>query len=119
MRGDPPAIAPDALGALPSGPGAAAILAAGAGALALGVFAFAGDAWPKVKAAFNLWKPSGPLSGVSLAAVLVWLLAWWGLARLWRGRNVNLALVNVAAFIMLAGGLLLTFPPFMDLLLAK
>jgi hypothetical protein len=106
----------DPPGDLPSGPGAAAILAAGLGSFALGVFALAGDAWPRVKAAFNWWKPTGPLSGVTAATCLVWLVAWFVLARLWRGRNVNLAAVNVAAFALLAGGFLLTFPPFMDLL---
>lgn len=100
----------------PNGPGAAAILAAGVGSLALGVFAFAGDAAPPLKALLTLWPPSGPLSGVSTAAVLVWLGAWLALDRLWRRREVDLARVNTAAFLMLGGGLLLTFPPFMDLL---
>ena len=80
--------------------------------------------WPAtpglgVKAAFNWWKPTGPLSGVTAATCLVWLAAWFVLARLWRDRNVNLAAVNAAAFALLAGGVLLTFPPFMDLLLGK
>ena len=101
---------------MPSGPGAAAVLAAGIGSLALGVFAFAGDASPPIRSAFNIWNPSGPLSGVTSAAVLVWLIAWYLLARRWSTRNVGLGWVNIAAFTMLAGGLLLTFPPFMDLL---
>src|SRR5471030_594869 len=67
----------DTPGLLPNGPGAAAILAAGVGSLALGVFAFAGDAWPTVKHAFDLWSPTGPLSGVTLAAIVVWLAAWF------------------------------------------
>lgn len=104
---------------LPNGPGAAAILAAGAGSLALGVFAFAGDASPAIKLAFTVVRRSGPLSGVSLWAVIVWLAVWFGLSVRWRTRNVDLARVNAAAFVMLAGGLLLTFPPFMDLLLGK
>jgi hypothetical protein len=104
---------------LPSGPGAAAILAAGAGALTLGVLAFAGDAWPGLKPSLSIWKASGPLSGVSSLAVLVWLLIWFALSLLWAKRNVSLVKVNVAAFIMLAASLLLTFPPFMDLLQGK
>jgi hypothetical protein len=101
---------------MPNGPGAAAVLAAGIGSLALGVFAFAGDASPPIRSAFNIWNPSGPLSGVTSAAILVWLIAWYLLARRWSTRNVGLTGVNIAAFAMLAGGLLLTFPPFMDLL---
>jgi hypothetical protein len=104
---------------LPNGPGGAAILAAGLGSLALGVFAFAGDASPPILRAFNVWNPTGPLSGVTAGAVIVWLVAWFALARAWERRSVNLARVNIAAFIMLIAGLLLTFPPFMDLLQGK
>ena len=104
---------------LPNGPGAAAILAAGIGALALGVFAFAGDASPTILHMFNIWQPTGPLSGVTTAAVLAWLIAWYSLARSWTLRSVNLRRVNLAAIIMLVAGLLLTFPPFMDLLQGK
>jgi hypothetical protein len=101
---------------IPNGPGAAAILAAGAGAFALGLFALIGDAWPAAHRGFDVWKPTGPLSGVTLGAVLVWLAAWFWLSRRWAGREVRLARVNAAAFAMLAAGLLLTFPPVMDLL---
>lgn len=105
--------------ALPNGPGAAAILAAGIGSLALGVFAFAGDASPPILRAFNFWNPTGPLSGVTLTAMIVWLVAWFAFARVWTGRSVNLGRINTAALVMLVAGLLLTFPPFMDLLQGK
>jgi len=101
--------------AMPNGPGAAAVLAAGIGSLALGVFALAGDAVPTIRSAFNIWNPSGPLSGVTTGAVVVWLVAWFLLARRWSNRDVGLTAVTVTALAMLAGGLLLTFPPFMDL----
>ena len=101
---------------LPNGPGAAAILAAGVGSMALGVFAFAGDALPAARQAFDVWRPTGPLAGVTCATIAVWLGAWLGLSRLWSKRNVSFGAVNVAAFMMLLVGLLLTFPPFMDLL---
>ncbi len=107
------------LDSLSNGPGAAAILAAGLGSLALGVFALAGDASPPIRLALNVWNPTGPLSGVTTGAVIVWLVAWFALARAWGRRSVNLARVNTAAFIMLIAGLLLTFPPFMDLLQGK
>ena len=101
---------------LPNGPGAAAILAAGVGSLALGLLAFASDAAPGLKGAFTLWTPTGPLSGVATGAVAVWLVVWFVLDRAWARRDLDLKPVNAAAFAMLAGGLLLTFPPFMDLL---
>ncbi|HBK05373.1 MAG TPA: hypothetical protein DDZ81_05855 [Acetobacteraceae bacterium] len=101
---------------LPTGPGAAAILAAGIGSLALGVFSFAGDAVPAINRAFIFWQPSGALSGVTITAIVIWLVSWFGLSRRWAGRDVALGTVNVAAFVMLVVALLLTFPPFMDLL---
>jgi hypothetical protein len=104
---------------LPNGPGAAAILAAGIGSAALGVFAFAADAMPMIRRALIFWPPTGPLSGVTTVAIVVWLAAWYGLARRWGSRDVNIVLVSVAALLMLLAGLLLTFPPFMDLLQGK
>ena len=104
---------------LSNGPGAAAILAAGIGSGALGIFAFASDASHVVGQAFDIWPPSGPLSGETLAAIFVWLFAWLVLSRLWASRDVSLACVNIAAFALLIAGLLLTFPPFMDLLQFK
>lgn len=102
-----------------NGSGAAAILAAGIGSLALGVCALAGDAVASVGRAFIFWSPTGPLSGVTSTAIIMWLAAWFVLARRWSGRDVALGRVNAAAFMMLLGGLLLTFPPFMDLLQGK
>ena len=98
---------------------AAAILAVGIADLALGVFSLAGDAVPAVAARFNIWKPTGPLSGVTTFAILIWLAAWLVLARAWAVRDVNLRRVNLAATVMIVAGLLLTFPPFMDLLQGK
>jgi len=107
------------LGSLPNGQGAAAILAAGIAWFVFGLFDVAGQAWPAVGAAFNIWRPSGPLSGVSTAAIGVWLLAWLLLVVRWRKRDVRLGRINAAAFALLATGLLLTFPPFIDLLLGQ
>jgi hypothetical protein len=104
---------------LPNGPGAAAILSAGIGAGALGVLALAADAFSVVRQALLLWPPSGALSGVTTAAIVVWLATWFGLSRLWATRDVSLARVNVTAFALLGLGLLLTFPPLMDLLQGK
>jgi len=40
----------------------------------------------------------------------------WFLSRRWAARNVNFHRVNLAALVMIVAGLLLTFPPVMDLL---
>jgi hypothetical protein len=104
---------------LTNGPGAAAILAAGIGSAALGVLALANDASPAINKLLTFYRPTGGLSGVSTVAVIVWLVVWFGLARRWATKTVPMAQVNVAAFALLAVGLLLTFPPFMDLLQGK
>jgi hypothetical protein len=104
---------------IPNGAGAAAILAAGIGCAAMGVLAFAGDAWDGIGKALNFYNPTGTLSGVTDLAILIWLGSWFALHRVWHARTVAIAKVNVAAFALLIVGLLLTFPPFMDLLQGK
>jgi hypothetical protein len=101
---------------LTNGPGAAAVLAAGIGATALGVFAVMGDMWPVFKKLMIFYKPTGPLSGVTTSAVIVWLLAWGVLEWRWKQKTVQIGRVAVVACVLLVVGLLLTFPPFADLL---
>lgn len=104
---------------LPNGDGMAAILAAGIGCAALGVFAFLGDAFQGIGQFFNFYNPTGTLSGVTDTAIAVWLAAWYVLAKSWGGRDVAVGRVSLVAFVLLAVGLALTFPPFMDLLQSK
>jgi hypothetical protein len=105
--------------ALPNGTGAAAILAAGIGCAAVGILAFAGDASDRIGQLLNFYNPTGTLSGVTTVAILVWVVAWLILDRLWHGRTVSMTSINVIAFTGLIVGFLLTFPPFMDLLQGK
>lgn len=115
-----PSAAPTAVVSdLPNGPGAAAILSAGLGCFLLSVFAVLADASKPVAKFFTYYVPTGPLSGVTTTAILLWLLTWFVLARMWRHRTVALVKINVAAFVFLLLGILLTFPPFADLLLRK
>jgi len=104
---------------LPNGSGAAAILGAGIGCGAMGVLAFWGDASDSMGKTLNWYNPSGTLSGVTTSAIVIWLVAWFVLDRMWRNKTVEIMKVNVAAFALLAVGFLLTFPPFMDLLQGK
>jgi hypothetical protein len=104
---------------LANGNGAAAILAAAIGCFVLGILALAGDAFPGVAKILNVWNPTGPLSGVTDAAIVVWLAGWWVLARRWSGRDIVLRPINAIAALLIVGGLILTFPPFMDLLQGK
>jgi hypothetical protein len=102
-----------------SGPGAAAVLAAAIATFTLGVLALAADAVPSLARVLNFWNPTGPLSGVTDIAIIVWLVSWFAFSRRWVGRSPDLRRVNLAAALLLVVGLLLTFPPFMDLLQGK
>jgi hypothetical protein len=99
----------------PNGAGAAAILAAGIGAFLVAVFAILADRSATIKSAMIFWKPTGPLSGVTTCAIVLWLASWVVLHLRWRNRSVALARVNAAAFALLILGLLLTFPPIANL----
>lgn len=99
-----------------NGSGAAAILAAGIGAFALAVLAIMADRVGGFGKAMILYKPTGPLSGVTTCATLAWLAAWVILHLRWRNRTVAFAHVGAVAFILLILGLLLTFPPLASLL---
>lgn len=102
-----------------SGSGAAALLAAAIGGFTLGICAFAGDAMTAIGHALNLWNPTGPLSGVTTVAILVWLVAWIVLSRLWASRTIDQHRINLISAALFVLGLLLTFPPCMDLLQGK
>jgi len=98
-----------------SGPAAAAILAAGIGTLALGVLTILSDKSLASKNLLAFYKPTGSLSGVTTVAVVVWLAAWVLLDRLWKHRDVSLKKVNAVSIVLLAMGVLATFPPITEL----
>lgn len=99
----------------PNGSGAAAILAAGIGSFMVAFFAILADKSATVKSAMIFYKPTGPLSGVTTCAIIVWLACWFVLKRRWRRREVAFGRISTAAFVLLALGLLFTFPPIADL----
>ena len=79
----------------------------------------AGDGSKAVAGVLTFYGPTGPLSGVSTVAIVIWLASWFGGNHTWKGKQIALGKVSVVAFVLLALGLLLTFPPFEDLLLGK
>lgn len=100
---------------IPDGSGAAAILSAGIGSFMVAFFAIAADKIAAFKSYMVFYKPTGPLSGVTTSAILVWLIAWAVLELRWRKRSVSLARINTIALILLGLSVLLTFPPVADL----
>jgi hypothetical protein len=85
------------------------------GSFLLAVFAILADQLPAIKSLMIFSKATGPLSGVTTCAIVLWLAAWAVLHARWRNRNVAFARVSVAAFVLLILGFLLTFPPIADL----
>jgi hypothetical protein len=100
---------------LTNGSGAAAILAAGIGSFALAVLTCAGDKLAAVKNSLIFYKPTGPLSGVTTSAILIWLVTWGILEWRWRNRTVGVGRISAIALALLGLSLLLTFPPIVDL----
>jgi hypothetical protein len=101
--------------ALTNGSGAGAILAAGIGSFALAVLACAGDKLAAVKNSLIFYKPTGPLSGVTTGAILIWLVSWVILEWRWRNKTVGVGRIAAIALALLGVSLLLTFPPVVDL----
>jgi len=104
---------------IPNGAAAAAILSAGIGCFAVSLCGWLGDAVPALGHFFNSYHPTGPLSGVTTTAIVVWLLSWFLLSRAWQGKKLSMGKINVTAFLLLVAGFLLSFPPIGDFLQGK
>ncbi len=99
----------------PEGPISAAILAAGIGALALGVLTTLAEASDSV-ADWLRWNAAvGPLSGKTLMTVIVWLVSWTGLHLWLRGKPFETRRAVTFAAVLIALGVLGTFPTFFQL----
>jgi len=98
-----------------SGSGAAALLAAAAVCFALAVLAILGDKSDSIRSSLIFYEPTGPLSGVTTCAILVWLVTWIVLEWRWREKTIAVGRIVAIAFALLALSLTLTFPPVGDL----
>jgi len=99
----------------PEGPVTAAILAAGVGALTLGILTTLAEASTGIKDLLNLYDPVGPLAGKTIGAVLVWLVAWGVLHMMYRDKEVESRGALTASLVMIVLGVLGTFPTFFQL----
>jgi hypothetical protein len=106
--------APPVTRTLPNGSGAAAVLSAAAGCFTVSALSILGDKLPAVKSSSVFYKPTGPLSGVTTGAVLVWLFTWAILEWRWRKKTVAARRIAVVAILLLALSLILAFPPVGD-----
>lgn len=96
------------------GAAAAAFLSAGIGSVVLGVLTLLKANSVAAKGLLTFYVPTGPLSGQTTLTIAVWLISWFILNRRWKNQQVNFNRIFVIALILVAVGLLATFPPLFE-----
>jgi hypothetical protein len=99
----------------PDGPAVAVMIATGIGALVLGIFTVLSEASESVHEFLEFNERVGALSGKTIFGTVAFLLSWGGLHLALRDREVDWRLAITALLVLLAIGLVLTFPPFFQL----
>jgi hypothetical protein len=96
----------------PFGPVAAAFLAAGVGALVLGIVTTLAEANGSFKAWLEWSTSVGPLSGKTIIAVIAFVVAWAAFGIGLRGKNPKPRSIFMWTAVLVAVGVVLTFPTF-------
>jgi hypothetical protein len=96
----------------PEGPVAAAIIAGGVGALAVGLLTTLAEASTSIRTFLNFYTPVGPLSGKTIGGVLIWLVSWVVLYLVYRDKPFETRKALTVALVLIGLGLLGTFPIF-------
>jgi len=89
----------------------AAFLASGIGALVLGLAVVGSEVSPAINSFLRWVGPVGPLSGKVGLTVIAFVGSWVGLHFFFRNRTLKLTTSFTVSLVLLALGLLLTFPP--------
>lgn len=97
-----------------NGAAAAAVLAAGIGSFTLGVLTTLKASSQAIRNLLSFYVPTGPLSGQTTIAVAVWLICWVVFHLFWKEREVNFKKIFIIAIILIAVGMLGTFPPLFE-----
>lgn len=96
----------------PSGPPAAAMLAAGIGALTLGILTTLAEGVTSIKDWLQFNDRVGPLSGKTIISVAVFFGVWGLLTAVWRRSDPPLKRIAAATAVLVVLGLVGTFPIF-------
>ena len=96
----------------PAGPVAAVLIAAGIGALVLGILTVWAEASVGFRESLAYSDRVGPLSGKTIWAVVAFVVSWGALALALRGRRVDLMKATTVSVILIGLGYLGTFSPF-------
>lgn len=94
----------------PLGPVNAALVAAGVGCFAVGLLTSLAEASASAKSFLTLSTAVGPLAGKVVFAVLIWLVAWLILHVTLRKSSVEFKTALTITLVLVALGLLGTFP---------
>ena len=97
-----------------TGAALAAVLAAGIGALAVGLVVILDAA--DLFGVPALYEPAGGVSGRMTLAAVIWLVAWGALHVRFRNRELDARRVRRLALVLTGIGILLTLPPVWSLL---
>ncbi|MCC6177049.1 MAG: hypothetical protein IT305_17205 [Chloroflexi bacterium] len=98
--------------AKPDGPLAAVLLAAGIGSFALGLVTTVAEASEGFRDRLNINAGVGPLSGKTIWATIIFVVAWAVLAARLRNRDGLLRSATIIFVVLTVLGLLGTFPIF-------
>jgi len=99
----------------PFGPVAAVFVAAGIGAVILGLLTALAEASSSIKDTLQLNDRVGPLAGKTIGAVIVFLIVWAVLHAMWKDKDPDSKKVFVWTWVLLAIGVVLTFPIFFQM----
>ncbi len=99
----------------PSGPAAAAMLAAGIGTLCMGIVTTLSEASTGIADALQWNDRVGPLSGKTIISVIVYAAAWALMFGLLRRKEVPLRTALIATIVLVVLGLIGTFPTFFQI----
>jgi hypothetical protein len=92
----------------------AAVLGAGIGSFAIGAFVLLNEAG--LFAAPALYGPAGGVTGRTMFATIVWLLAWGVLHARWRSREIASGPVFTWTVVLVVLAIIATLPPLWGLL---
>ena len=92
------------------------MLAAGIGCFFLGLFTDLSESNKAIEGILSFSKPVGALSGKTIIAILFWWVSWAILASKWKDQEVNFGKVYNNMLILVALGIMMTFPIFFDII---
>ena len=106
----------DSIATVTTGPAAAAFIAGGIGCFVIGFLTTAAELSAGLKT-FLQWDAGvGPLAGKTGYGVIIFFIAWIVMHFMWREKDIDLKKSVVIASVLTGLGLLLTFPPFFQML---